>query len=93
MKNTLHYVLVLLALSACSNVVNEQSTTAFLTAGINAGEEYQIRTRTFQGSSGTFDQTTVVYRGISKVCILDSPGDCEAAARNLIDGIDIRDNR
>jgi hypothetical protein len=77
-----------LSISACATIENESSTTAVLSSGFNAGERYQIRTRTMSGPNGSFQQTSVVYKGISRVCIPDSPGDCEKAARLLIDNYD-----
>ena len=74
-------------LVSCTTIVEETTTTAVLRNGLNAGTEYQIRTRTLQGPNGIYTQTSVLYNGVSNVCILDSPGDCEAAARNLIDGL------
>lgn len=80
-------------LVSCTTIVDEKTTTAVLSSGFNAGTEYQIRTRQLQGSGGTYTQTSVVYRGVSQVCILDSPGDCESAARDLIDGRKVRSAR
>ena len=83
----------LATLAACSTVVDEKTTTAVLRDGFYAGTQYQIRTRTMQGANGTYTQTSVVYNGVTAVCIPDSPGDCENAARNLIDGIYVRSER
>ncbi|MDW3180965.1 MAG: hypothetical protein R8F89_03055 [Roseobacter sp.] len=44
-----------------------------------------MRTRLIEGPNGPYDQTSVVYRGIARTCILDSPNDCEVTARSLID--------
>ena len=78
-------VIAVLLLAACGEVVDERRTTAVLDSGYYAGERYDIVTRTIEGRNGTFDQTRVQYWGRSAPCILDSPGDCEKAARRLID--------
>jgi hypothetical protein len=93
MKSMFPALVALTTLGACSTVVDEQTTTAVLRNGLNAGTEYQIRTRTIQGASGTYTQTSVVYNGTPQTCILDSPGDCEEAARNLIDDRYVLDSR
>lgn len=73
-----------IALSACATIVDEQTTETSLQRGINAGERYTIRQRTLEGPQGRYEQTTVVYRGVSSVCRIDSPNDCERAAEVLI---------
>lgn len=77
-----------LALSACASAGNETRTAAVLEDGFNAGERYEIRNRLLEGPDGTFTQTSVVYKGLSRPCILDSPNDCESAARQLIEEYD-----
>ena len=81
-------VAVALTLGACTTITNETSTTAVLEEGFNAGQRYEIRQRTLQGKDGSYMQTSVVYRGFAKTCIIDSPNDCESAARALIDQIE-----
>lgn len=75
----------LVLLSACGTVVNETRQTAELQRGFYKGERYEIVTQTIQTESGTFDRTQVYYRGISAVCRINSPRDCELAAQRLID--------
>lgn len=70
-------------LAACTTIIDEQTTTAVIQRGFNAGEQYTIRTRTLQGPQGTFQQTSVVYNGVSAVCRIDSPRDCALAAESL----------
>jgi hypothetical protein len=77
-----------IGLGACGTVQNESNQTAVLQSGFNAGERYTLRTRTYSGPNGSFEQTSVVYRGISRTCLPDSPGDCEKKARALIDNYD-----
>ena len=60
------------ALSACATIVDERSTDAVIQNGFNAGERYTIRERTLDGPQGTYKQTSVVYRGISSTCRIDS---------------------
>ena len=72
-------------LTACGTVVDEQRRTAVLPDGYYGGEPYDVVTQTVQGQNGTYTRTRVVYWGRSATCIGDSPGDCEAAARRLID--------
>ncbi len=76
---------IALGLSACAPVLDETRTTAVLPDGYYKGESYDIVTRTIQGRNGPYKQTRVVYWGASAPCILDSPTDCEKAARRLID--------
>jgi hypothetical protein len=73
-----------LAAAGCAPVLNETRTEAVLESGFYAGEPYEIVTRTIEGANGPFDQTRVVYYGRTRPCILDSPKDCEFAARELI---------
>jgi hypothetical protein len=75
----------LLALGACGNVIDEQRTTAVLPDGYYKGERYEIVTQTVQGRNGTYDRTRVQYWGRTEVCRIESPRDCEKAARRLID--------
>jgi hypothetical protein len=75
----------LVLLAACGTVVDERRTTAVLSEGFNQGERYDIVTQTVQGPNGTYERTRVVYWGRSAPCILDSPRDCEFAARRLVD--------
>lgn len=84
-----HVVKLLVAmvfLASCATVTSETSTPKVLESGFYAGERYTLRQRQMEGRNGPFVQTSVVYRGVSSLCIIDSPGDCEIAARNLIDG-------
>ncbi len=73
-----------LALSACATVVDEKTSTAVIERGFNAGERYQVRQRTLDGPQGRYEQTSVVYRGVSATCRIDSPNDCERAAETLV---------
>lgn len=80
-----YVVLAILALGACANVLDETVTPAVLEGGFYGGESYEVRSRLLEGPKGTYRQTRVVYRGVARTCILDSPNDCESKARNLID--------
>ncbi len=75
----------LILLGACGTVVDERRTSAVLSDGYYAGEPYEIVTQTVQGQNGTYERTRVLYWARTAPCIADSPGDCEAAARRLID--------
>ncbi len=79
---------IMLALSACTTVTNETRTEAFIERGFYAGERYEIRQRLIEGPTGTFEQTSVVYRGLARPCILDSPNDCSSAAEALVEYYD-----
>ncbi|CAN0461001.1 unnamed protein product, partial [Ectocarpus fasciculatus] len=72
-----------LMLGACATVREETRTSAVLEGGFYGGERYELRTRLIEGPTGTYSQTSVVYKGLVKTCILDSPNDCESKARNL----------
>lgn len=85
MKKFLLAMPIGILLGACATVVDETRTNAVIEKGFNTGERYQIRTRTLEGANGTYEQTSVIYRSVSRVCIKDSPGDCEKTAEFLID--------
>ncbi len=78
----------LMLLTACATVATETRTPATLQDGFFAGQRYEIRTRLIEAPEGNYEQTSVVYRGISRTCIPDSPRDCERAARGLIEEYD-----
>lgn len=71
-------------LAACGTVTNETRTPAVLQTGFYAGEPYEVVQRTISGANGTFQQGQVVYFGRTYPCRIDSPNDCEIAARELI---------
>lgn len=72
-------------LTACSTVTDESRSSAFLEQGYYEGQRYEIRQRFIEGPAGSYEQTSVVYRGQARTCILDSPGDCELKAQKLIE--------
>lgn len=74
-------------LTACATVTNETRTPQVLQTGFYAGERYELRQRTIEGRNGPYQQTSVVYRGYTRICLIDSPRDCELAALNLIDEV------
>lgn len=76
---------MLIILGACATIEDEQSEVRELPDGYYVGTQYLLRTQTISGSQGQFERTTVLYKGRSRVCIKDSPKDCEKAARALID--------
>ncbi|WP_300056103.1 hypothetical protein [uncultured Roseobacter sp.] len=77
-----------IVLSACASVSTETRTPATLEGGFLDGERYEIRTRLLEGPEGSFEQTSVVYKGLARTCIRDSPNDCERIARGLIEDYD-----
>jgi hypothetical protein len=77
-------VAVAMVLTACGTVTDESFTPQVLQTGFYAGERYQLRQRTIEGRNGPFQQTSVVYYGYTRNCLIDSPNDCEFAARELI---------
>lgn len=64
-------------LSACATETGETFSTIMVD-----GESYQVRERTLEGRNGPFKQSSVWVKGGYSLCIIDSPGDCEAAIRN-----------
>lgn len=90
MRLSFFAIAVPLVLSACATVSNETRTQAVLQGGLNDGERYEIRQRLIEGPTGSYEQTSVVYKGFARTCILDSPMDCEVKARQLIDEYDER---
>ncbi|MEP2030172.1 MAG: hypothetical protein ABJI96_15845 [Paracoccaceae bacterium] len=65
-----------LVLSACGTVTNETRGTIVLD-----GRTYELRTRTMQGSDGSYDTSSVKAKGKWRQCLPQSPGSCEAAIR------------
>lgn len=65
-----------LGLSACATVVDETRTSIMVD-----GRAYELRTRTLEGTDGTFQQSSVVVRNRLYTCLPASPGDCEATVR------------
>ena len=80
MKATLFILAAALALAGCTTIIDERNAP-----GVYNGERYEIRTRMLEGPNGPYESSSVVYKGITQVCRIDSPGDCEKAARYLID--------
>lgn len=80
----------LIVLSGCATapVENEVREVREIPDGFYAGTKYIVRTQTLSGPQGTYDRTSVVFRGVSRTCIIDSPQDCEKAARALIEDCD-----
>jgi hypothetical protein len=64
-------------LSTCGTVTNETTGTIILD-----GRSYQLRTRTIQGSDGSYNTSSVQAKGTWRQCLPASPGSCEAAVRN-----------
>ena len=85
MRKLLIATTALLAMTACAQVQNETGEVRELPDGFYAGTKYIVRTQTVAGRNGPVERTSVVFRGISRTCIKDSPGDCEKAARALIE--------
>jgi len=79
---------VLVALSACTTIENETGEVREIPDGFYAGYQYLVRTQTVSGSQGSYERTSVVYKGLSRTCIKDSPEDCEKTARALIEECD-----
>lgn len=88
MKRYAIMTLPALVLSACTTISNETRTEAFIDRGLYEGERYEIRQRLVEGPTGTFEQTSVVYKGFSRTCILDSPNDCSTTAEALVEYYD-----
>ncbi len=79
---------LVVAVSGCTKVLDEERIDAVIQRGVNAGEAYTIRIRTIQGPQGTFVHTSVLYGGRSATCNLDRARDCEIAAEALIERAD-----
>jgi len=77
-----------LLLGACTTVTNETRTPAVVQDGFYAGERYEIRQQQVEGPNGPYERTSVVYRGVARGCIKDSPKDCEVTAKALIEAYD-----
>lgn len=64
-------------LAACAAVIEE--STSSITVD---GRSYELRERILEGRDGPVKQTSVWVKGGYALCLIDSPGDCEAAVRN-----------
>lgn len=71
-------------LSGCATVIDDTRVPMIVQSGAYKGEEYDLRTLTLQGRNGPYVQTQVVYRGITRVCLIDSPTDCDKIANQVI---------
>lgn len=88
LQTKLYLTATVLLMSACTKVSNETRTTAFIEDGFYQGIQYEVRTQVIEGPEGSYERTSVIYRGVSRTCILDSPGDCESKAERLIEECD-----
>jgi hypothetical protein len=79
-------VTVMVALAGCGEVTDVRTETRQLEKGFG-GHTYQLRTITVQRADGPEEITSVVYRGRSRLCLPDSPNDCESKAYWLIDEV------
>ncbi|MEM6888465.1 MAG: hypothetical protein AAF636_10045 [Pseudomonadota bacterium] len=73
-KVLLSLSLPLTILTACGEVIDTRTSTVTY-----QGRPYTVVTETIQTGSETYDVSRVQVRGGSRTCIVDSPGDCEAA--------------
>lgn len=67
----------LLVLAACAPIQSETRSTIVVD-----GSSYVLRTQTVAGRNGPFERTSVIVQNHPVTCLADSPGDCEAAARD-----------
>lgn len=88
MKLKIIMITAMLLLSGCATVSNETRIPAVVKSGFYAGEIYEIRRRLIDGPSGAYEQTSVVYKGLARTCVFDSPNDCESTAERLIEEYD-----
>lgn len=75
----------LIAVAACAEVQETTGEVREIPDGFFAGYKYVVRTQTLTGPQGPYERTVVQFRGFTRPCILDSPDDCEKAARALIE--------
>lgn len=73
----------MLVLSACGSLVSQSSSTIIVD-----GRSYELRTSVIDGPQGTYEQSRVVVKNQTYLCLPDSPGDCEAAVRQGLNHID-----
>lgn len=64
------------SLAGCGTVQNETYST--VSTFYNT---YQVRTRVIEQGGQTYTTSSVRVNGFYYPCLIDSPGDCEAAAR------------
>jgi hypothetical protein len=64
-----------LLLAGCGEVIDVRESTVNY-----QGESYPVRTETVRSGGRTYDVSRVRVGARTEQCIIDSPGDCEAAA-------------
>lgn len=77
MRPRILLVACVVLLAACSAVIEESTSTITVD-----GRSYDLRERILDGPNGPVKQTSVWVKGGYSLCLIDSPGDCEAAVRN-----------
>lgn len=83
MKNGIVLLLLpVMLLNACGEVLNVRtSTVEYL------GRSYTVTTETIQSGNRTYDVSRVRVNGRTVTCLVDSPGDCEAAVEQAINAV------
>lgn len=69
-------LVLLIAVAGCGTVEDVQRTTIEVD-----GRAYTLETREITTGNRSFNQTAAVVRQRRVTCLIDSPGDCEAAVR------------
>lgn len=83
MRATHLVIASMLALSACGTLVSESSSTIMVD-----GRSYELRTSVIDGPQGTYQQSRVVVKSQTYLCLPESPGDCEGAVRQGLSHVD-----
>ncbi|GFE51237.1 hypothetical protein So717_29900 [Roseobacter cerasinus] len=68
-------ILPMLMLTACAEVLSERTSTVEV-----RGKTYPVKTQTLKAGERVYDVSRVNVRGRTERCLIDSPGDCQAAA-------------
>lgn len=68
-------LLPMFLLTACAEVLAERTSTVEV-----RGKTYPVTTQTLQVGERVYDVSRVNVRGRTERCLIDSPGDCQAAA-------------
>jgi uncharacterized protein YceK len=83
MRSIMLLPIAALLLGGCATVLDETRQEIVVN-----GKTYEVRTRTIEGPQGTYVSSAAIVYGSAHPCILNSPGDCEAAVRRGLNRFD-----
>lgn len=76
MLRKLTVIVAMVSVAACSTVIDERRSSIVVD-----GKTFPLVTQTIQSGDRTYEVTYVIAKNERRLCIPDSPGDCEGAAK------------